>query len=82
MTTREQQIAELQRIARATAEEAQIAELQRIARATAEEAQIAELQLIARENERAEEALESGMIRVPLMSRPQHRTHRSASTKR
>ena len=31
MTTREQQIAELQRIARATAEGAQIAELQRIA---------------------------------------------------
>ena len=56
MTTREQQIAELQRIARATAE-TQIAQLQRIARATAEEARIAELQLIARENERAEEAL-------------------------
>jgi len=40
-----------------TTREQEIAELQRIARATAEEARIAELQLIARENERAEEAL-------------------------
>ena len=34
MTTREQQIAELQRIARTTAEKARIAGLQRIARET------------------------------------------------
>ena len=53
--TREQ-IAELQRIARATAEVTLIAGLQGIARATAEEARIAELQRIARESERAEEA--------------------------
>ena len=57
MTTREQQTAELQRIARATADKTLIAGLQRIARVTAEQARIAELQLIARENVRAEEAL-------------------------
>ena len=57
MTTREQQITQLQRIARTMAEEARIAQLQRIARATAEEARIAELQVIPRENKRAEEAL-------------------------
>jgi hypothetical protein len=39
-----------------TTGEQQIAELQRIARATAEEARIVELQRIARWNERAEEA--------------------------
>ena len=57
MTTTEQEIAQLQRIARAAAQQARIAQLQRIARAAAAEARIAELQLIARENERVEEAL-------------------------
>ena len=75
MTTREQQIAELQRIARATAEEAQIAELQRIARATARGADRRAAAHRARERARRG-SIESGMIRVPLMSPRQDRCER------